>query len=92
MNTLIVVLSVALATVILWSAICVVNHMDHKTPFLRRLGFVLLGTGAAGMILAPFYLQRSPTPGDVILLLAVTVLSWTERAKLHRSPQVPHTH
>jgi len=91
MNTLAIVLSTALALVILLSTICVINHMDRKTPFLRRLAFVLLGTGAAAMMVAPAYLQRPPSLSEILLLLALALLSFTERKATQRSIQHPVT-
>lgn len=86
MNTLALVLSTSLALVTLWTTICVVNHMNRKTPFIRRLAFVLLGTGAAAMVIAPVYLNRSPTISEMLVLLALALLSFTERKRYRHSP------
>lgn len=83
MNPLLVTLGTVLSSIAIWSVVCVVNHMNSRTPFLRRLAFILLGTGAAGMLIAPFYLQRTPTASEFLLLLALNLLAYTERARVH---------
>lgn len=78
MSTMMIAIGTLLATVTIWSAVCVINRMDAKTPFLRRLSFILLATGAAGMLIAPFYLKQPPTAGELLILLALAIMSFTD--------------
>lgn len=91
MTILAIALSTVLALVTLLSTICVINQMDRKTPFLRRLAFIVLGTGSAAMLVAPTYLQRPPALSEILLLLALALLSFTERTHHRSSDQTPVT-
>lgn len=67
------------ALIVLWSCICTLNYMTPKTSPIQRISYVLLGVGAASMLLGPLYFDHKPTLGGTILALGVAVLLVTER-------------
>ena len=80
---LIVGLNSMLALTVLWTSLCAINEMNRRTSFMRRVAFILLGTGGLASVLAPFYLHRVPTATELLLVTAVAVLRITDMMKVH---------
>lgn len=67
------------ASLVLWASICTINYMTATTPLPNRVAHILLGVGAAAMLLGPLYFDNKPTPGGAILTTGVALLLVTER-------------
>lgn len=65
--------------VVIWTALCTLNFMSPSTRWFSRVAYVLIGAGAAAMLLAPFYFKQALNGGSVILLCGVAVLLVSER-------------
>lgn len=85
--TIAVGLNLILSLTILWTTLCALNGMSRETGFLRRLAFILLGTGAFASVLAPLYLQRPPSATELLLVTAVAALRITDMMKVHSTRQ-----
>lgn len=85
--------------VVIWTALCTLNYMSPATRWFSRIAYVLIGAGAAAMLLAPFYFKQALNGGSVILLCGVAVLLVSERfytrkleARYARRAGVPKRH
>lgn len=79
------------ASLILWASICTLNFMTASTPWPHRISHILLGVGAAAMLLGPLYFDNKPTLGGALLSAGVALLLITERLYT-RKLQQRYTH
>lgn len=71
--------NVIFSTIVLWTCVCTLNYMTPSTPPVHRLAYVLLGVGAASMLLGPLYFEFKPTVGGTVLAAGTALLLITER-------------
>lgn len=62
------------ALVILFSVICRINLMTPGTPGLQRIAYVLMGVGAASLLLSPWFFAHRPTVSGTLLECGIAVL------------------
>jgi hypothetical protein len=62
------------AAVILFSVICRVNLMTPGTPGIQRLAYVMMGVGAASLLLSPWFFDYRPTVSSTVLECGIAVL------------------
>lgn len=62
------------AVVILFSVICRINLMTPGTPGLQRTAYVLIGVGAASLLLSPWFYEHQPTVSGTVLECGIAVL------------------
>lgn len=67
------------ALVVIWSSLCATNRMSGDTPWPIRLSFILVGVGAAAALLAPGYLGRAPSDGELLLIAGLALLALVDR-------------
>lgn len=82
-ETLMTAMNTVASTIVLWSAICATNHMCRQTTFLVRAAYIMLGVGAAAVLLAPGYLGRPPTWAELLLICGLALLSIGDRRRRH---------
>lgn len=78
-QTLLVGINAIMATIVLWTSLCTLNFMTPGTPPGSRIAYILLGVGAASMLLGPLYLEHKPTVGGTVTAAGVALLLITER-------------
>lgn len=83
------VISTVLSLFVTWTCICAVNNMSRKTRFLNRLAYVLLGTGAIGVAMYPFWFQK-PIEAHVLILLAAIALIAFDKWRLQKRSMTRH--
>ncbi len=67
------------AIVILWTCICTLNYMTPRTAPASRLSYLLMGVGAAALLLGPAYFDHVPSLGGAVLTSGTAILLITER-------------
>lgn len=70
------------ALIAIWGSICALNQMKVSTSTVLRVAHVFLAVGAAGVLLAPYYLGRGPTLAELLMVYGAAVL--TSRASVRR--------
>lgn len=66
---------------VLWVVVCATNNMGRRTPFTIRLAFILLGLAAMATLLAPGYLDRTPTISEALFTLGIATLFLVDRRR-----------
>jgi hypothetical protein len=85
-------LQLILSLTVLWTTLCALNEMNRKTPFFRRVAFVLLGTGAFASLLTQLFPQRQPTATELLLFTAIAVLRITDIVKTRQADRLVRVH
>jgi len=74
--------SIAIAALIVsWCAVCAVSRMSRKTSLLIRLPYILLGAGALGAALQPFWLQVHYSLAEALLIMALAIFTFTDKRR-----------
>lgn len=81
MDTVLFVLNAFVSGFVLWWAICATNKMDKNTRFLIRVGFILIGVGAASCMIYPLWHGQSPEPTKIFMLLGLAALAAGNKRK-----------
>lgn len=63
------------ALAVLWGSVCALNGMHRHSPLILRTAHVLIAVGAAGVLIAPLYLDRGPTVAEMLLVYGAAVFS-----------------
>ncbi len=74
MGNLMIAISTFASLVVLWTSICTINHMTRRTPITIRAAYILIGVGAAGVLLVPVYFHRPQTPAEMLLIAGTAIL------------------
>ena len=66
---------------LIWASVCATNHMQRGTYWLIRIGYICMGAGAFSALIAPLFLSRDPTFSEVLLMLGVVALTYSDRRR-----------
>jgi len=83
-SMLLIAVNSVFALIVLWSSLCATDRMSPCTPWPIRVSFILTGVGAAAALLAPGYLGRAPSDGELLLIAGVALLALVDRRKAHQ--------
>lgn len=64
------------AVIVVWGSMCSLNGMHRDSSMILRVAHVCLAVGAAAVLLAPHYLDRSPSAAELLMLYGAAVLSF----------------
>lgn len=87
-DSVVTIVSTILSLFVAWTSICAVNTMGDQTRFIIRIAYVLMGTGAAGMAMYPFWFGSAPTFHAVLVMAAVALVymdNWRLRRALKKT-------
>lgn len=86
------VLHALAALTAIWGCMCVLNRMCSTSSMLLRAAHICFAVGAAGVLIAPVYLNRGPTTAELLMVYGVAVLSLRLAARRPLQVLARHPH